>query len=127
MLFEAVDEYMALSQRPVELTSDGRYIVPAYLKQLHNSGEITGERFDVVYQIVDSQSGERIWPNAQTASVDLYDHHSREWGIGRFSLYGHTPDNKLLPGYHYRYTLTLDKGSSLATRSSSSPLQCIVE
>ena len=122
-LFEAFDDYVTLTAAPVVFTSEGRYIIPSHLKPIHASGDVTGERFDVVYQIVDTTTGGILWPNESTDPVDLLDPHSREWGVGRFGLYGSVKDNTLYPGYNYRFTITIDKESHLHTRtSSSSPL-----
>ena len=127
ILYEATEGYLALTEAPIALLEAGKYVVPDFLTPIHNSGEVTGQRFDVYYQIVDSRTGERLWPNEHTDWWDLATPSSREWGVGRYALYGHTPDNTLLPGYHYRYTLTIDKASHLPSRSGEDASSLSVE
>ena len=112
-LFEAVESYMTLSSEPVEITGVGRYLVPDFLKPVQMSGSITGQRFEVVYRIVDADTGKQIWPDASTDYWDLANSNSREWGVGRFGLYGHVPDNTLYPGVNYSFSITVSGPSHL--------------
>lgn len=91
-LWRAADGYLALTPDPVEVCADN-YFIPFTLKSLRDHEAWDATLFEVLYQVVDTETGALVWPEEdvyRTATIEMA---------------SATPDSRWVPGNSYTYTI----------------------
>lgn len=107
-----------LTARPIHLTGERCFFLPCELDPLQYSGYYHGSRIEVLYQVHDRQSGELLWPSAQTPQQDL-DWEEQQYAVARYSLIDGLDGNSWHQGWSYNYTAELIPGNSPAIKQST--------
>ena len=97
--------YISLGLETFSTAPNGKFFVPHRLSPFIQDPYIHGSYFIVAYRIVDTESGETVWP--QNDNKDRWEYNN-DYGVTRLDLKTNTPDGTWYPGRRYRYTITLD-------------------
>lgn len=116
-IFSPVND-IALSGNPILINTELCFFIPGKLDPLGFSGYYHGSRIEVLYQVYDKESGDRLWPSSQTPYEDI-DRDEPEYAIARYSLTDGLSDNTWLQGWSYNYTAELIPGSTHVTVRSA--------
>lgn len=113
-LWRSADGYLALGSEPQTVCSDC-YFIPFTLKSGTDHPGWEATLFDVLYQVVDTETGEQVWPTVdfRTATVEVA---------------AATPDSRWEPGRSYTYTIDVGIPAGWSRSSEASPqVICDVE
>lgn len=105
-----------LSSEPMLTNKDCRFFLPGELDPLQFSGYYHGSRIEVLYQVYDPNTGELLWPNAETPFHDT-DRDEPEYAIARYSLLDGLDGNSWHQGWSYNYSAELLPGNSIINQA----------